>query len=69
MDQHHNNAGYTMLSILSGMLSWVTLANAQYMISFTASIVALASGLMALRYYYYAGNHKRNQLNQNKDGE
>lgn len=66
--QHHNSAGYTILSIFSGMLSWITLANAQYLVSFGASVIALASGVMALRYYWYAGNLKRHQLKQNKDG-
>ena len=67
--EHQHNTGYTILSIFSGILSWVTLANAQYFISFLASIIALMSGIMALRYYYYAGNEKRNQLKQNKNGE
>ena len=67
--QHHNNAGYTLLSICSGLVSWITLSQAQYLISFGASVIALASGVMALRYYWYAGNIKRNQLKNNKDGK
>jgi hypothetical protein len=57
-----NNIEFSILSILSGMLSWITLTNAQYLLSVIASIIALLSGIMALRYYYYAGNLKRKQL-------
>jgi len=53
---------FSVLSIISGILSWITLANAQYFISFLVSIVGLISGIAAIRYYWYAGNEKRNQL-------
>lgn len=69
MDEHHTHAGFSMLSILSGLFSWLTLANAQYAVSFIATVIAIISGIMALRYYYYAGNEKRNQLKQNRDGK
>jgi len=69
MEHHHHHTGFSLISILSGFLSWITLADAQYAISFTASMIAMISGIMALRYYYYAGNEKRNQLNKDKDGE
>jgi hypothetical protein len=67
--EHNSNTGYTLISIFSGVLSWITLADAQYAISFTASMIAMISGIMALRYYYYAGNEKRNQLNKDRDGK
>lgn len=53
---------FSVLSIISGILSWITLANAQYFISFLVSIVGLISGIAAIRYYWYAGNEKKNQL-------
>lgn len=69
MEQHHHHTGFSILSIMSGFFSWITLAEAQYAVSFVASMIAMLSGIMALRYYYYAGNAKRNQLKQDKDGE
>ncbi len=68
MEQHHTHTGYSILSIMSGLFSWVTLSEAQYAVSFVASMIAMFSGIMALRYYYYAGNEKRNQLNKDRDG-
>lgn len=69
MEQHHHHTGFSILSIMSGLFSWITLAEAQYAVSFVASMIAMLSGIMALRYYYYAGNVKRNQLKQDKDGD
>ena len=54
MDNHSNASEFTILSFFAGMSSWVTLHNAQYLLSFIASFVAIASGIMAVRYYYYA---------------
>jgi len=63
MEMTNNEAPtFSVLSIISGILSWITLANAQYFISFLVSIVGLISGIAAIRYYWYAGNEKRNQL-------
>jgi uncharacterized membrane-anchored protein len=65
----NNSREYTLLSLLSGLLSWITIQNAQYLLSFVASIIAIGSGIMALRYYYYAGNLKKKQLKSDKDGD
>lgn len=63
METTNNEAPtFSILSIISSILSWITLANAQYFVSFMVSIVGLISGVMAIRYYWYAGNEKRNQL-------
>jgi membrane associated rhomboid family serine protease len=59
-----------VLSLFSGILSWLSLHDAQYFISFLASVVALISGVLAMRYYYYAGNDKKSkQLKSDKNGE
>lgn len=63
--EHQNAPAFTMVSILSGMLSWLSLHNAQYYMSFVASMVAIVSGIFAIRYYYYAGNKLKNNKNEN----
>jgi hypothetical protein len=59
----------SLLSICSSILSWISFAEAQYMLSFGATIIGILSGCFAIRYYYYAGNEKRNQINNNTNGE
>jgi uncharacterized membrane-anchored protein len=61
--ENQNAPAFSLLSILSGMLSWLSLHNAQYYISFVASIVAVVSGIFAIRYYYYAANKLKNNKN------
>ena len=69
-NQHHTPIISLILSIFSGILSWLSLNDAQYFVSFCASIIALISGILAMRYYYYAGEEKRkNQLKSDKNGE
>ena len=69
-----NNEQPPVLSILttiaSTILGWLTLINAQYVLSFVLTCIGIVSGIFAIRYYYHAGNHmkeKRNQLKQNKN--
>lgn len=59
---------FTLISIVCSIISWISIMQAQYVLSFAVSIIALISGIFAIRYYYYAGNYKRNQLKQHKDG-
>jgi hypothetical protein len=56
---------FSILSIASSVLSWISFMEAQYFLSFGVSIIGILSGIFAIRYYYYAGNQKRNQINNN----
>lgn len=61
MDINHNQApALSLLSIMSSILSWITFADAQYVLSFAVTIVGMISGIFAMRYYYYAGNKMKN---------
>jgi hypothetical protein len=64
MEHHANNnaPALSLLSILSSILSWISLAEAQYLLSFGVTLIGIVSGLMAIRYYYYAGNEKKQNL-------
>jgi len=70
MDTHpQNNApALSLISIMSSILSWISFAEAQYIVSLTVSLIGILSGIMAIRYYWYAGNEKRSNLkNKNND--
>jgi hypothetical protein len=59
MDNHPNpqsatGFAYSVLSIMAAVFARVTLDDAKAWTSFFASLIALASGVMAVRYYYYA---------------
>jgi hypothetical protein len=62
---HQQAPAFSILSITSSVLSWISFMEAQYLLSFGVSIIGILSGIFAIRYYYYAGNQKRNQLNNN----
>lgn len=69
MDHHLHAPAFSILSITSSILSWVSFMEAQYLFSFGVSIIGILSGIFAIRYYYYAGNLKRNQINNNKNAD
>jgi len=62
MDHQANAPVFTFMSILSSILSWVTLINAQYFLSFTLTILGIVSSIFAIRYYYFAAEEKKKQL-------
>lgn len=62
MEHHPHAPAYSTISIMSMILSWITFAEAQYIISFLVSIIGMLSGIFAIRYYYYAGNEKRRRI-------
>ena len=57
-----NSPGSITVTLLSSILSWITLFNAQYILSFILTCIGIISGVFAIRYYYYAGNERRNKL-------
>jgi purine-cytosine permease-like protein len=65
------NSNQSSLSILvtlsTSILSWLTFYNAQYFMSFVLTCIGIVSGIFAIRYYYYAGNEKRNKIQNNKN--
>lgn len=69
MISNHNEAPFLgFVSICSTILSWISFYEAQFFVSFIASGIAVLTGVFALRYYWYAGSVKKEQLKQNKDG-
>jgi purine-cytosine permease-like protein len=69
MDNNHHSPVSIMLTITTTILSWLTFYNAQYFMSFILTCIGIISGLFAIRYYYYAGNEKRNKLKNNKKSQ
>jgi hypothetical protein len=64
MEINNNAPAFSALTITSTILSWVTLFNAQYFLSFVLTIVGIVSGIFAIRYYYFAGELKKKQLKE-----
>jgi len=67
MDNHNHSPLSIMLTIMTTFLSWFTLLNAQYFMSFILTCIGIVSGIFAIRFYYYAGNEKREILKNNKN--
>lgn len=55
MDTHSNAAGSLCLSILTTILAW-TIQDIEGYLRVGATIVAIISGALAARYYWYNGN-------------
>ena len=64
MEINNNAPAFSFITIFTTILSWVTLFNAQYFLSFILTIVGIVSGIFAIRYYYFAGEVKKKQLKQ-----
>jgi hypothetical protein len=67
MDNQNHSPFSVLLTIMTSLLSWFTLLNAQYFMSFVLTCIGIVSGVFAIRYYYYAGNEKREILKNNKN--
>ena len=66
MDNHQHSPFSIFVTIFSSILSWLTLLNAQYLMSFVLTCIGIVSGIFAIRFYYYAGNEKKEILKNNK---
>lgn len=66
MENHSHSPLSVLLTIMTTILSWLTLLNAQYLMSFILTCIGIVSGIFAIRFYYYAGNEKREILKNNK---
>ena len=53
-------------TLIFGFISFITIKDAQVVVGFIASGIAIISGIMAIRYYWLAGNEKRRNLKNNK---
>ena len=53
---HHITDGMinTVTSIFCAVLAWISLKDAQTVVAMIASICAVVSAIMAIRYYYHA---------------
>jgi hypothetical protein len=51
---HGTGVFSTALSLGASILTWITLKDAQIILAMAASVVAIASGIFAIRYYYLA---------------
>lgn len=61
-----NNYGSTRLSLFMAIisaLSFITKTNVAWVIGCISGCVAICSGLMAIRYYYYATRKVRKETN------
>jgi membrane associated rhomboid family serine protease len=56
--------GGFLISFLSAILAWISIKDAQVIVAFCASVVAIISGVMAIRYYYFATKEKKQNLKQ-----
>ena len=61
--ENNNHAPITtmILTILTTILGWITLLDAQYVMSFVLTCIGIISGVMAIRYYYHAGNSAKSK--------
>jgi purine-cytosine permease-like protein len=66
MEQQNHSPISILVTLCTTILSWLTFYNAQYFMSFILTCIGIVSGIFAIRYYYYAGNEKRNKLKNNK---
>lgn len=67
MDNHNHSPMSVLLTIMTTILSWLTLLNAQYFMSFVLTCIGIVSGVFAIRFYYYAGNEKREILKKQQN--
>jgi hypothetical protein len=58
--------GNAILSGISATMAWISIKDAQVMVTFGASLVAVASGFFAARYYWYATKEKKANLKKLK---
>jgi hypothetical protein len=66
MENNNHSPMSVLLTIMTTILSWLTLFNAQYLMSFILTCIGIISGIFAIRFYYYAGNEKKEILKNNK---
>lgn len=66
MDNNQHSPLSILLTFSASALSWLTLLNAQYLMSFVLTCIGIVSGIFAIRFYWYAGNEKREILKNNK---
>lgn len=62
---HHEAPVFSGVSIASAVLAVITIKDAQVFLGIIASLVAIGSGVMAIRYYHFSTKVKKKQL---KDG-
>jgi hypothetical protein len=57
-NNHHpvGAAVSSTVSLLSALFAIITMQNVQMYLTMTASVIAITSGVFAIRYYYYATN-------------
>lgn len=64
---HHAPVLNMVISLISTILTWITFYGAQYALSFCLTCIGIVSGIFAIRYYYYAGNEKRDKIKRNNE--
>ena len=71
MENHpHGTAPvYFFMAVVLNVISWVTLVDAQYLVSFIATVLGAISAVFVIRFYYYAGNEKKKILSESKSHE
>lgn len=61
-NQHTSPLMSTVLSILSTVWAFISIANLQTVMAIVASCVAMVSGFFAIRYYWYATKEKKQSI-------
>ncbi len=67
MEHNHPTPVSLLVSIISAIFAWISIQNAQVLLGFAASIDAIGSGGMAIRYYYYATKEKKQNIQNSKN--
>lgn len=68
MEQQNTPAISVLTTIITTILGWITLLDAQYFLSFILTCIGIISGMFAIRYYYHAGNAAK-KSKSNKHGK
>lgn len=68
MNDHEGNGRISFLgSIFLGMFSWFTPENVDLTLKVITAVGALASGILASRYYWYAAKEKKQSIKKMED--
>jgi len=56
MDGQHHSDGLvsTTICMVSTIFAWISIKDVQTIAAFIASLIAIVSGVMGIRYYYHA---------------
>ena len=66
--QDHKEAGALLsIAIFHAIMGWITLANAQAVLSMGATAISVICGILAGRYYWHQGNVAKRKSQEEED--